>query len=511
MSADPAPPPAIEPMTEVTLAAAAPSADELRKSKLPLPLVAAYGTGTIVDGVVSGSLGLYLFFYVTQVCGLSNSLAGLSVFLGLIIDSMVDPIVGSISDNTQSKLGRRHPFMFGAAVPLAILLGVIFTIPAGLSGWGLFAFVTGVTLLLRICHSFFNLPYIALGAELSDDYDERTVVVGSRFLASPVGVVAPIALGTATILFGARAAVRANYVPMGWSLAAIVIVVAAITSFGTLPALKRLHQVKPREGSAVGRVLVDVAEIFRNRSFISLFACLILIFTAAGVASVLGLHALKFFWAVPPAVIPAVQLAPIAGILIGSIVSLRFIPRLEKRTVVTVGLVLFAILQAWLPLLRIAGVLPPNGPLVYGLLMANAALTVFVTTGVSIAFQSAMADAADEHEFHFGTRREGLYFAGLNFSVKAAFGVGSLIAGVGLDLIHFPTAIASHPDALKHMSAGTIRNLGLLYGPGPALITVVSVLIFITYRLTKDEHAVMQAELTARRAGAGAAQPGLPS
>jgi GPH family glycoside/pentoside/hexuronide:cation symporter len=501
MSAETAPP-LVEPAPDTAPAGAAPTAAELRRSKLSIPLVAAYGTGTIVDGVVSGSLGLYLFYYITVVCGLPNSLAGLSVFLGLIIDSMVDPIVGSLSDNTQSRLGRRHPFMFASAIPLAILLGVIFSIPAGVSGWGLFAFVTGVTLLLRICHSFFNLPYIALGAELSDDYDQRTVVVASRFLASPFGVIAPILFGTATILLGARINIRANYVPMGWSLAAIVIVVAAITGFGTLPALKRLHQVKPRAGSAVARVLVDVREIFRNRSFVSLFACLILIFTAAGVASVLGLHALRFFWAVPPAVIPAVQLAPIAGILIGSVVSLIFVPKLEKRTVVTVGLVLFAVLQAWLPLLRIAGVLPPNGPLVYGLLMANAAVITFVTTGVSIAFQSAMADAADEHEFHYGTRREGLYFAGLNFSVKAAFGVGSLIAGIGLDLIHFPTAIASHPDALKHMGAATIRNLGLLYGPGPALITVVSVLIFVTYRLTKAKHAVIQAELYARRAEA---------
>jgi GPH family glycoside/pentoside/hexuronide:cation symporter len=504
MTAEPAPPP-VETTPDAaneSHRAAAASAAKLRGTKLPIPLVAAYGTGTIVDGVVSGSLGLYLFYYVTIVCGLPNSLAGLSVFLGLIIDSMVDPIVGSLSDNTQSRLGRRHPFMFAAAVPLAILLGVIFTIPAGVSGWGLFAFVTGVTLLLRICHSIFNLPYIALGAELSDDYNERTVVVGSRFLASPVGLIGPILFGTATILLGTRANIRANYIPMGWSLAAIVILFAAIASFGTLPALKRLHKVKPRDGSAVARVLVDVAEIFKNRSFISLFACLILIFTAAGVASVLGLHALKFFWAVPPAVIPAVQLAPVAGILIGSVVSLIFVPKLEKRTVVTVGLVLFAILQAWLPLLRIAGVLPPNGPLVYGLLMANGAVITFVTTGVSIAFQSAMADAADEHEFHFGTRREGLYFAGLNFSVKAAFGVGSLVAGIGLDLIHFPTAIASHPDALKHMSALTIRNLGLLYGPGPALITVVSVLIFIGYRLTKAQHAVIQSELDARRAAA---------
>jgi GPH family glycoside/pentoside/hexuronide:cation symporter len=206
---------------------------------------------------------------------------------------------------------------------------------------------------------------------------------------------------------------------------------------------------------------------------------------------VLGLHAYKFFWNLPPGMIPIVQLAAVPGLFIGAIVSLIVVPKFEKRTVVIVGLVLFAALQAWLPLLRNAGLLP-TGPLLYALLMINAATVTFVTTGVSVAFQSAMADAADEHEHLFGTRREGLYFAGLNFSAKAAVGLGSLIAGIGLDLIHFPTAIASQPGAAAHIDPAVIKNLGLLFGPGPAVITAVAVLIFIGYRLTNARRAASE-------------------
>jgi GPH family glycoside/pentoside/hexuronide:cation symporter len=480
MTAEPAPP-LVEPTPTPAAPSAAKAVIELRRSKLSIPLVSAYGAGTLVDSVMSGALGLYLFYYVTQVCGLANSLAGLSIFLGLLIDSMVDPIVGSLSDNTPSRFGRRHPFMFAAALPLAILLGVIFSIPTGLHGWGLFAFVTIVAIALRICHSCFNLPYVALGAELSDDYDERTVVVGSRFLVGPIGTTAIVLLGTGFFLYGPKIGQHASYLPLGWTLGAITLVGAVIATFGTLPALKRLHQVKVRSGNAIARTWTDVVEIFRNRSFVSLFACLILIFTAAGVASVLGLHAYKFFWNLPPGMIPIVQLAAVPGLFIGAIVSLIVVPKFEKRTVVIVGLVLFA-------------------ALLYALLMINAATVTFVTTGVSVAFQSAMADAADEHEHLFGTRREGLYFAGLNFSAKAAVGLGSLIAGIGLDLIHFPTAIASQPGAAAHIDPAVIKNLGLLFGPGPAVITAVAVLIFIGYRLTKAQHATIQTELNARRA-----------
>jgi GPH family glycoside/pentoside/hexuronide:cation symporter len=500
MTAEPAAP-LVEPASTPAAPGAAKTASELRRTKLSIPLVSAYGAGTLVDSVMSGALGLYLFYYVTQVCGLANSLAGLSIFLGLLIDSMVDPIVGSLSDNTHSRLGRRHPFMFAAALPLAVLLGVIFSIPTGLHGWGLFAFVTIVAIALRICHSCFNLPYVALGAELSDDYDERTTVVGARFLVGPIGTTAIVLLGTGFFLFGPKIGQRASYLPLGWTLGAITLVGAMIATFGTLPAIKRLRQVKVRSGNAIARTWTDVVEIFRNRSFVSLFACLILIFTAAGVASVLGLHALKFFWNVPPALIPIVQLAAVPGLFIGAVVSLILVPKFEKRTVVIVGLVLFAGLQAWLPLLRNAGLLP-SGPLLYGLLMLNAATVTFVTTGVSVAFQSAMADAADEHEHLFGTRREGLYFAGLNFSAKAAVGLGSLIAGIGLDLIHFPTAIASQPGAAARIDPGVIRNLGLLFGPGPAVITAIAVFIFIGYRLTKAQHATIQTDLNARRAAA---------
>jgi len=149
--------------------AAADRASRLRRTKLGFGLMAAYGSGALVDSVTNAALGTFLLFYLTAVCGLSNSLAGLSLFVGLVIDALVDPLVGSLSDNTNAKLGRRHPFMLGSAVPLAICLGALFSIPASLTGWGLFAYVTVILIGLRICHSLNNLPYVALGAELSDD------------------------------------------------------------------------------------------------------------------------------------------------------------------------------------------------------------------------------------------------------------------------------------------------------------------------------------------------------
>ena len=216
-------------------AGAAQRAAELRRTKLGFGLLAAYGSGALVDSVANAALGTFLMFYLTLVCGLSNSLAGLSLFVGLVIDALADPLVGALSDNTTSKLGRRHPYMLGSALPLALLLAMLFSIPTGLAGWGLFAYVTLVSIGLRVSHSLNNLPYVALGAELSDDYNERTRVVASRFLFSGVGAAAVITLGTRVFMGGPDGLYhRAAYVPFGWTCALLIALRRFIAGFGTL-------------------------------------------------------------------------------------------------------------------------------------------------------------------------------------------------------------------------------------------------------------------------------------
>ncbi len=180
------------------------SAAHLRRTPLGLGFKALYGGGAVADALVQAALASFLFFYLTAVCGLSNTLAGVSLFVALAVDSVVDPLVGSISDNSWTRWGRRHPFMLAGAVPLAIALGLLFSIPSGLSGGWLFAYATAISIALRASQSVVVLPYIALGAELSDDYAERTNIVAARALFTVVGTIACIALGLGVFLGGPR-------------------------------------------------------------------------------------------------------------------------------------------------------------------------------------------------------------------------------------------------------------------------------------------------------------------
>jgi len=132
-----------------------------------------YAAGDLADGITNVSLGTFLLFYLTAVCGLPGSLAGAAVAISLMVDAVVDPLIGYISDNTRSRWGRRHPYMFASAIPFAGALGMIYSIPAFESTWALFAYVVAVLIVLRVSFSTFVLPYAAVGAELRRQLQQR--------------------------------------------------------------------------------------------------------------------------------------------------------------------------------------------------------------------------------------------------------------------------------------------------------------------------------------------------
>ncbi len=223
-------------------------------------------------------------------------------------------------------------------------------------------------------------------------------------------------------------------------------------------------------------------------------------FVAQGTAGVLALHANTFFWRLPDGIIATAAIAIPVGSAIGIPIITLLARRFEKRTIVLGGQFSFCIIQGVPPLLRIAGLLPNNGSVLYGLLIANAAIAGIIITALVIGFQSMLADAADEHDLLFSARREGLYFAGLSFSVKAAAGAGALIAGIALDIIGFPKGITASGGTVLHIATSTIRNLGLIYGPGPALLTSFCIAVMWRYRIDRKKHAEIRRQLSERNA-----------
>jgi GPH family glycoside/pentoside/hexuronide:cation symporter len=474
-----------------------------RSSRLgPVPLT-VYGSGALVENLTTLTVGQLLLFYLTIVCGLSGTAAGAVLGVTLFVDAFFDPVVGSLSDNSRSRHGRRHPFMLASIIPMVAAFGLLFSIPVGLGGVALFAYALTALLALRIGISFFQVPYFALGAELSDDYAERSTIVAVRVVFTVAGGILFPILAFGIFFKGAHGQWNhAAYAPLAWSCAAIVLFGAVLSAFGTLSARGRLHNAAADARFSPLRFLAEGGEVLRNRSFLHLFLCCLILFVALGAAGALTLHANTFFWKLAPKQLLTLGLVAPVGGLSGVFAAALLARVMEKRTIAMLGLGLLGIGQIAPVTLSLTHVIGPSQSV--ATLMAAVILITFGGSLSTISFQSMMADAADEHEHLFGARREGLFFAGITFSAKAASGVGLMVGGLALDIIGFPHGLAATPAHLAAIPIDTINHLGIAYGPGAGLFTGVALLVLLGFKLTRRDHARILDELSRRRAEASA-------
>lgn len=472
------------------------------RTKLPFGQKLGYATGNVVDGIVSQALGIFLLFYVTTVCGLPGGLAGIALAAGLVVDAVMDPLIGSSSDGWRSKLGRRLPFMLVGLPAIAILFVAIFTLPRGLSTPVLFVWLTTLSVLLRIAISLFNLPYQAVGAELSDDYAERSSIMAWRWGLAVMGTLLVVLLGFGVFFPGKGGTMmRDHYLPFALTLAAIAVVAGLISARIVGNTLDRQHPPAVGDGGLHVRVLRELGEVFRNRSFRILFGSALMFFSALGTHAALGLHTNTFFWHFTSAQTQIVTLAVFVGLLLGAPLTAPLLKYMEKRSVLVIGLIGLAASEAIPAGLRLLGLFPFQGNTLMWILSAIVFVGGVLMAAGSIAFASMMADAADEHEHLFGARREGLYYAGWAFASKAAAGVGALIAGLVLQIIDFPTDIAARGSNAV-LPDSTINMLGFFYGPGAGLVYIGAIVATFLYRLDASSHAAIMRDLNERRASA---------
>ena len=144
----------------------------------------AYATGAVPNGIKVDMFTFFLLFYYGNVVGLEPGLAGLAIAIALFFDAFTDPIIGSISDRTNSSIGRSHPYLFASVVP--IVFGYVFLFMPR-SDWeltqgSLFIWMLSFCIITRFGMTLFDVPHRALGGEITKDYDERTALFSIREL-----------------------------------------------------------------------------------------------------------------------------------------------------------------------------------------------------------------------------------------------------------------------------------------------------------------------------------------
>ncbi len=163
--------------------------------KLSVKTKIGYGIGCVCDNTLYTLSGTYLLLYLTTVAGVQPALAGTISAVGSVWEALVGPIMGSLSDNTVSRFGKRKPFMMFAAIPVAVITSLLFTaINAGPVVKGVY--YTVAIILFWTSFSMEFVPYMSWGADLTDDYHERTSLRAYSYVFGQVGMLIGMVLPT---------------------------------------------------------------------------------------------------------------------------------------------------------------------------------------------------------------------------------------------------------------------------------------------------------------------------
>ncbi|WP_375427803.1 MFS transporter [uncultured Sphingomonas sp.] len=455
--------------------------------------VVAYGFGAVAYGVKDAGFGTFLLLFYNQVVGLPAATVGIVIAAALIIDAFVDPAVGFLSDRTRSRWGRRHPWMYASALPIMIGYVLLWRPPAGETA--ALAWLFGCAVLVRTAVSAYEVPSVALTAELTSDYDERTRILAWRYLWGWGG---GLTMGLAAWLYFLAPAPGypngmlnrdgyAGYAVAGALLMGTAILVSAIGTHREIPYLPRPVIEKQTLRESFG----ELGEAFRNRAFLILMLASLCVYVNQGVSYALGTYLQGYVWGFRPSDFVVVTVS----YLLAAFAAFVFAPRLGKhgdksRTAAIVVLIGAAIITFpyWL---RMAGLAPASGdPLAVPFVIACAvAGTAFNITGFILG-ASMMADVVEDSEVRTGRRQEGVFFAGAFFVQKCTSGIGIFIAGsiltaAGLSAKATPGSV---PEA-------TLASLSTFYAVGYLMLAVLGAYVFTRFPFGRAEHEARLATL----------------
>lgn len=465
----------------------APSDDQDRRRMGALSTKLAYGFGSVAFGVKDQGFAYFLLFFYNQVLGASSAMVGKAIAIALAVDAFADPIVGHLSDNFRSRWGRRHPFMYVAALPIGIGFYFLWN-PPSLTPEATFFYLVFAIIIVRTFITMYEIPSSAMVAELTPNYDQRTSFLSYRyfFAYGGGGVMTLLAYGIffrSTPQFPQGQLNPAGYV--NYSIAASLIIVGAIlvSSLGTHRFIPYFSK-PPERQLTIGRFFAEMFETFKNRNFLVLTLSSLFSAIAAGALTALTTYFYTFFWRLDARDILILTAAGILSPIFALFIAPRVSARVGKKRA-TISLWLIATLFFWFPMAaRLAGLFPENGsPALLPMLCLFSVLGVSSSIACQINNASMMTDVVEDSQRKTGRRSEGLFFSTTAFMLKAISGMGVLVATFMLQFVNFP----AHADPAT-LDPSIPQHLAMIYFPVAFILYGISLSCLTLYRIDRDSH-----------------------
>lgn len=459
--------------------------------------------------------------YYNQALQLNVDLVGWALAMAVLFDAVSDPVIGALSDRWHSRLGRRHPFLFVAPIPLAICLFLLFSPPEFLTaapdGAGLprqvplFIWMAVWNILARLSLTLYIVPHLALGAELTSDYNERASVFGFNALFGYGfgNLYAFLAwrmfAGTSLRAYDQEVVPRhldaASYPPLIVLSCIFIVVGIWVCAFGTRREIPHLDQpTDSMERFGVVQMLRDVSEIARNRNYLTLILALFCVYLTQGSGETISSYWGTYFWALDGGQLKWIPLAMLIGYVTGAVLTPSMVRRFDKKTVVIAVVAIYSLVAPLLYLDRLSGlnlVTPANGTT--ALVAAICLQTVVTATcagALNVAVMSMLADIVDQHALATGRAMSGIFYSARAFFAKASYSLATLIGGIVLmHVVCLP--VGAVPG---NLAADVVDRLGWV-GAAHFAGAMISLFFYARYRLSREEHASIRARL--QRGGRG--------
>lgn len=464
-----------------------------RAERLPLGIKLANGFGAIAFGIKDNGFSVFLLTFYNLVLGMEAWLVSVALVTALLIDSLVDPVLGNLSDRTYTRWGRRLPWLYAAPVPLAIAWYVLWSPPV--AGPPSFWLLLGLAVTIRLLLSACEVPSTALVPELTRDYDERTTLFRFRYLFGWTGGL--VILFLAYNVFLADGLLKREGYHLYGLVGAITIVVATLGSaLGMHRRVARYPDTRPPP-FAVRTAFSEITDAFSERAFLILAAGALAAFVSQGMTFALSNYLYYFVWEFSEQALAAYPLVLFASV-VAVFVGLNPLHRRFGKTRVAAVATILSMISWLLPYgLRLAGLWPEVGTA-----RSSAILFCFVFTSnmfgvmVMVSASSMVADIVEAFQERTGRRAEGSFFSGFWFIQKCATGLGILAAGIIVSVSGLPTN--AKPGTV---AAPVIDSLIMQYSVLTALLALLSAFWLARFPIDRAQHEARLAALDAAARG----------
>ncbi len=474
--------------------------------KLKVREKVAYGASNAAFAIIMFFTSSFLLFFYSDALGLSPALAGLAIMLGKIWDAVNDPLTGYISDNAETRWGRRRVFLLIGAIPLGILFYFMWA-PFGFllenPGAGLFLYMLIAWILLMSGLSILDIPYLALGAEMTSETDERSsvfaysnaayrlgqllaVLAGNFVLMSPDSAIGFLhgTLGLMTDSTAQNAIDFLSNVPEAfrWVGAFFGLLITALilwTFTGTKERVKR-EEIEELEGNSFKEILINQWKTLENKPFRVLIIATLVADINTGIVLATFPYALTYW----------LLLDDYFAMLFGIVIIMQ---------------IFFGFAWVWVSKKKGKKFVFLAAQLIYGLtftamyfmepgnvsMMAVAMIFVSMALAAYLIVWSLIADIVDYDEYKTHRRREGTFYSLYTLTNKIATAIGIFFVGLFLSAVGMEGDFTSTPTM--------IFWLKMFFGPFVGLLNIVGYIIFLRFPYNKEEHKKIQDELELRK------------